>query len=136
MFRFSKGIFPRTVVFTFRLVFTDFILEQNHGITSSNLCIWLTFFYWIYMLYNISQWYCPAHRFSLRFQLESWSVALWLDILNPLGDTFVCVCVYICILSLMIGLCVYGLHVAHYASLEQVIFAIKFSFKHVYIKPY
>ena len=95
MFRFSKGIFPRTVVSTFRLVFTDFILEQNHGITSSNLCIWLAFFYRIYILYNISQWYCPAHRFSLRFQLESWLVALWSDILNPLWDTFVCV--YVCI---------------------------------------
>ena len=107
MFRFSEGIFPRTVVFTFRLVFTDFILEQNHGITSSNLCIWLTFFYWIYMLYNISQWYCPAHRFSLRFQLESWSVALWLDILNPLGDTFVCVCVCVYIKSYDWPLCIW-----------------------------
>ena len=36
----------------------------------------------------------------------------------------------------IIGLYVHGLHVAHDASLEQVIFAIKFPFRYVYIKSY
>ena len=105
MFRFLEEIFPRTVVFTFRLVFTDFILEQNHVITSSNLCIWLTFFYWIYMLYNISQWYCPAHRFSLRFQLELVGCFVIRHI-KPIGR-HICMCVYIYIKSYDWPLCIW-----------------------------
>ena len=51
-------------------------------------------------------------------------------LLSPLGDIFVY------ILNLRIGLCVYGFHVEHCGSLEQVNVAIMFSFGFLYIKSY
>ena len=51
-------------------------------------------------------------------------------LLSPLGDIFVY------ILNLRIGLFVYGFHVVHCGSLEQVNIAIMFSFRFVYIKSY
>ena len=74
--RLSKRDFSKDMTYTFMLdcpLPTKYIIELSHGITSSNLYIWLTFCFWIY------------------------------------------------ILSLRIGLCVYGFHVAHCVSLEQVI---------------
>ena len=43
IFFFSKGIFLRIVVYTFTLLLTDFILEQNHGITILIMNMALTF---------------------------------------------------------------------------------------------
>ena len=51
-------------------------------------------------------------------------------LLSLLGDIFVY------ILSIRIGLCVYDFHVVHCGSLEQVYIAITSSFGFVYIKTY
>ena len=51
-------------------------------------------------------------------------------LLSPLGDIFVY------ILNLRIGLFVYGFHVVHCGSLEQVNIAITSSFGFVYITSY
>ena len=97
--------------------------------TAHNVYSWIE--PWNYKFSSIIRAYILFRTYVYNNSMIFTTIFHWgYMLLSLLGDIFVC------ILSIRIGLCVYDFHVVHCGSLEQVNIAITSSFGFVYIKSY